>query len=106
MTPGLYKLQGKLAVPVHTVEEWGRAFAKDRQVAVEEIGEYVISTVFLGVDLSFGGDLPILFETMIFDPDLEDQGQWRCGTWEEAIDQHEAAVAHAIGLINHGDKRQ
>lgn len=96
-----YILQGQLAVPVATVEEWGRWFqTHDRHVAVEAIGGYRISTVFLGIDHSFGRGLPILFETMIFNPDGDDRDMWRCGTWEDAIDMHEAAVAQVIAVIS------
>jgi hypothetical protein len=44
----------------------------DRRVFYTEVGEYYVSTMFLGLDHSFGrfiggGDgVPILFETMIF----------------------------------------
>jgi hypothetical protein len=98
MTLGLYKLQGKLAVPVDSIEEWYGSLS-GKHVAVEEIGPFVISTVFLGIDHSFGSGLPILFETMIFTDGHSDDYQERCGTWEEAIDQHEAAVAHVIANL-------
>lgn len=95
---GLYVLRGRLAVPVETIEEWGEMFAsRDRIVAVEQLGRYVISTVFLGVDHNLFGELPILFETMIFGGA---EYQERCGTWEEAIDMHERAVAHVMALID------
>jgi hypothetical protein len=98
---GLYILRNKLAVPVATVEEWGRFFqTENRIVAVEQIGGYTISTVFLGLDHSFGGELPILFETMIFGPDHDTVDMDRCGTWEEAIDMHERMVALVVAKIS------
>lgn len=54
-------------VPEPDLREWARWFEKaDRHVAREEIGEISVSTVFLGLDHSFGGATPILWETMIF----------------------------------------
>jgi len=95
----LYKLDGKLAVPVDTIEEWYKGLNFGKHVALEEIGGYVISTVFLGVDHGFFPDRPLLFETMIFDPGGRNDYQERCGTWEEAIEMHEAAVAEVIGRL-------
>jgi hypothetical protein len=55
----------------------------------------------MGLDHSFGGELPILFETMIFGPPKGDETYCeRCGTWEEAIDMHEQAVAWAMAHID------
>jgi hypothetical protein len=52
--------------------KWGRWFETgERQVAQDEIGEVMVSTVFLGIDHGFGfligkGGPPILWETMVF----------------------------------------
>lgn len=46
-----------------------------------------VSTVFLGLDHSFNGGQPILFETMIFGGD-EDGYQDRYYTWDEAVIGH------------------
>lgn len=62
---GLYVLRGKLAVPVSTMEEWAKKFdGRNRIVAQTRIGGVFISTVFLGIDHSFDGGLPLIFETM------------------------------------------
>lgn len=37
-----------------------------RRVAMTSIGQYKVSTVFLGLDHSFGKGPPILWETMVF----------------------------------------
>lgn len=106
----------KLAVPVEDPMAWARWFERgvdQRRVASEDIGDYFVSTVFLGLDHSFGrGELPILFETMVFTAatvrsvafgrvwDLHRE-VWmdRCSTWEEALDMHERGVAHAAQLM-------
>lgn len=94
--PYYYILQGKLAVPVKTLEEFGARFEhKNRFVAQTKIGGVVVSTVFLGIDHSFSTApeaLPILFETMVFRGGKGDDME-RCGSWEEAEAQHKAMVA-------------
>jgi len=50
-----------------------------------------VSTVFLGLDHSFGEGPPLLFETMIFGGP-EDGYQDRYSTWDEAIEGHKKAV--------------
>ena len=51
----------------------------------------LVSTVFLGIDHSFGEGPPILWETMIFDGP-HDQFQERYTSKEEAIAGHERAM--------------
>ena len=48
-------------------DEWLRWFATaDRRVDFTDYNTVTVSTVFLGVDHSFGDGSPMLFETMIF----------------------------------------
>lgn len=96
---GHYVLLGKLAVPcdMMTWARWLEEKSTERVVAQEYVGEsYWVSTVFIGLDMSFRNDLPILFETMIFDNGGSGDYQERCGTWEEAIEMHETAVSQAM----------
>ena len=87
-----YILVGHTPKPVNDVLEWGRWFEKaDRHVAKTRVGKVKISTVFLGLDHSFGGNTPILFETMIFGGKHNDY-QRRYATWEEAELGHSKAV--------------
>jgi len=60
-----------------------------RRVARSEFGPVSVSTVFLGMDHSFGGG-PLLFETMIFGG-KSDGYMDRYSTWQEAEAGHEAA---------------
>lgn len=85
-----------------TVFEWADMMntSASRQVAIHQwrAGEtgHFVSTVFLGIDHSFGGTTPILWETMRFtqhDLDNHDHADYeemaRCGgTWEDAEDMH------------------
>lgn len=70
--------------------------AGNRIVKREEVGPYLISTVFLGLDHNFSEHgPPLLFETMIFCDGESLDYQRRCSTWAEAEAQHEAAAAFA-----------
>lgn len=83
-----YVLEGKVAVPCEDVMKWAEGFeASERRVAVDTIGEATVSTIFLGIDHSFGGDRPLLFETMVFGGPLDGE-QKRCSTWEQAEAMH------------------
>lgn len=71
---------------------WARWFeGKDRHVANETIGDSQISTVFLGLNHSFGDGPPLLFETLVFGGKL-DQEMDRYSTWDEAEAGHKAMV--------------
>ena len=83
-----FTLDNRKAVPcdLHT---WGRMMADigSRRVAETTIGETRISTVFLGLDHSFGHGRPLLFETMVF-------GGPHDGRQERYATRADAAVGH------------
>jgi hypothetical protein len=83
-------------IPEPDMMKWARWFEKgNRQVARTELpGDITISTVFLGIDHSFGGGEPQLFETMIFGGPL-DQTQDRYATRQAAVNGHEYYVQQA-----------
>jgi hypothetical protein len=74
--------------------QWAASFeqAASRTIARDEIGEVLISTVFLGLDHSFHGGPPVLWETMIFGGAL-DQEQERYTSRAHALTGHAAMVA-------------
>lgn len=76
-----------------TVEEWAKAFENAGNVLLKtDVDEATVSTVWLGVDHSFGSGPPLLFETMIFDGPY-DHDQWRYPTEAEALAHHDQLVA-------------
>jgi len=95
------------AVEVEDLMEWAKAFEiSDRRVKKtrlevsisgllvkdRKLGFVEISTVFLGLDHSFGAKgPPILFETMVFGGE-HDQYCERCSTWEAAEIMHEKVI--------------
>ncbi|MAF42608.1 MAG: hypothetical protein CMI54_00375 [Parcubacteria group bacterium] len=101
-----YKLINKKPVLCEDVLEWGRWFEDaDRDVAKNYIGEsseHTVSTVFLGIDHSFGGGKPLLFETMIFWEDANDYEEYqeRYSTWEEAEAGHKRAIDYVLDNLN------
>ena len=88
-----YILDGKEVKPAGLME-WAKWFEiANRHIAKTKINDDVkVSTVFLGLDHSFGDGHPLLFETMIFGGE-HDQYQERFETWEQAETGHQVAVA-------------
>ncbi len=94
-----YILEGKTPkkVDLMTWARWFEAAIDNRRVG-ETIGNAPagayprtrVSTMFLGLDHSFGDGSPLLFETMIFGGE-HDGYQDRCTTWEEAEAMHKKA---------------
>lgn len=85
------------------IRKWGAWFEDaDRHIGKTEGENYVVSTVFLGLDHSFADGPPLLFETMVFrrggwdgtsDEGMIEQDMARYSTLEEATAGHEAMVA-------------
>jgi hypothetical protein len=89
-----YKLEGHEVIPVDDLLEWAHWFeTAKRHVAYNEIdGNVQVSTVFLGLDHSFGGlGRPVLFETMVFGGPLNGEQERYC-TWDEAEAGHKAIL--------------
>ena len=92
-----YILRDKTPIKYINLMGWAIWFERaDRRVALTEKGDVTVSTVFLGIDYSSDGKKPLLFETMIFGGE-HDQDQWRYSTWEEADEGHAKAVEIAFG---------
>ena len=95
MARRLYILSGKLTQQCENFEEWSRLFGiDDRHVAQTIIGTTLVSTVFIGIDHSFGQGPPLLFETLTFykNGSNGDICQ-RYSTWEEAERGHAQVCA-------------
>ena len=88
-----YILVGHNPVIEPDLLKWSRWFeTANCRIARTTIGEVEISTVFLGIDHSFGfSKKTILFETMVFGRELDGE-QERYATWEEAEQGHKEMV--------------
>lgn len=90
----LFVLKGKAVVPAESLAEWAEQFDGNREafrrVALTKIGKITISTVFMGVDFTYGilKRKPILFETMIFGLPHNAPDTQRYETWEAAEEGH------------------
>ncbi len=98
-----YVLEDGQLRPEPDLMAWAKWYeTADRHVAKTEAEKYVVSTVFLGMDHSFGEGPPVLFETMVFkrgdwdnikENGLADQDCERYCTMDEAKAGHETMVA-------------
>jgi hypothetical protein len=88
-----------IKVDLITWAKWFENFT-NRTVAYTEItSECYVSTVFVGINLSFVVDRPpLVFETMIFGGPLN-QYQWRYASYDDAQTGHAAAVRKAREAI-------
>lgn len=89
-----YDRQGK---QITDLLQWAKLFERGdyKRVAVTTLpdGKW-ISTVWLGLDHSFGSGPPLIFETMVF-PSKDDMGDLDCdrySTEEEALEGHQRMV--------------
>lgn len=116
-TQRLYKLDGKMPVPCHDVLVWSEENRKGMdpahgapwRVGRDWVGEYEISTVFLGINMAngFGARLdntPILFETMMFGPNSDIAGMGRSTTYEIAEARHREVVERVREIIQAGKR--
>jgi len=75
-----------------TFEVWAQAFSLPRHVGHTQVGGVTVSTVWLGIDHAYGGGPPLIFETMVFGGD-HDEDVWRYATEDEARLGHASVVA-------------
>ncbi len=93
---GKYILVDRVPVPCPDLMKWGRFMEEaDRHVAVTMVDGIRVSTVFLGLDHGWCDGPPVLFETMIFGGEHDQDYQERCCTWAEAEAMHKKAVKAA-----------
>lgn len=93
-----YKLdENKNAIPC-SAKEWGwqrqvMTRTNTKHVAEEQIGDFWISTVWLGINHQYGNGKPLIFETMVFKNESGiDAYCDRYSTWKEAEEGHKRAV--------------
>ena len=86
-----------------SVEEWSRSFTRNRCVGLHGIKstrdpkiEISVSTVWLGLDHSFGGGPPLIFETMVFGLDSGNEPMDRYSTFSEAQVAHIKIVTDIV----------
>jgi len=93
---------GKTPIAVENTIEWALSLNPEsnhlRQIASDEIGDAHVSTIFIGIDYSFGRDrTPRCWETMIFGG-INDHYSRRYNNHDEALRGH----AHAVRYTKRG----
>ena len=99
MSTDKYILIHKKVVPEPNMTKWGEwmqhSLNEEKRVGRTTIknqpGEILVSTVFLGLDHSFREGPPLLFETLVFGGELNEEME-RCSTWVEAEAMHKQMV--------------
>ncbi len=90
-----YILEGREIKEVDLMT-WGASLKQDRKIGRTTVNDkYLVSTVFLGIDHSWGNGPPVLFETMVFDREKqtgEDLDCERYCTYDEAEEGHKKMV--------------
>lgn len=100
-----YILKGRkpVAVPFWRQMQWMQRATRTPHrptltIMRSRAGDYIVSTIFLGMDHAFMSPIPVLFETMAFlRPGRPGEGkfrdeQYRYRTWEEAVKGHRQLV--------------
>lgn len=97
---------GKTPIAEHDLFKWADWFEgshEQRKIKRTEVGDSVISTIFLGLDHNYGDGAPLLFETMIFGGPHDGEMD-RYSTYEEAIIGHNNMVSIASTQLPHTDE--
>jgi len=93
MNDGYFDKDGKAI----TAAEWGRLFRdfEYKRIAYDEQGEAGVSTIWLGLNHNWGEGAPLIFETMVFGGE-HNEDQWRYETLDQAIAGHKKACKIAF----------
>jgi hypothetical protein len=87
-------------------ERWMELFTQPRRVAYTDLGQQgTVSTVWLGLDHSFGFDgPPLIYETLVFGGPLADEME-RYTTLEQARTGHQFMLMRLTTLAEHPKAR-
>jgi hypothetical protein len=99
MNNGRYVLDDRgEPLPCEDLLTWAAQFERqNRSVARDVIGETTVSTIFLGLDHSFDGGAPVLWETCVFKGPLNGEMD-RYTSRAAALAGHAAMVAKVRAL--------
>jgi hypothetical protein len=103
-------IRDKNGTPISVRERWRlvESWEENVRVGLDVVGNYRISTVWLGYDHGFGGR-PLIFETMVFDFSQPGMEKWkdldcrRYETEEEAIEGHQEVVEEVKLIVEATD---
>lgn len=97
-----YLLEGKEIKETLDIHIWAKNWEKNRILFRTEIYGVTISTIFLGMDHGWKSELPILFETMVFEGRYDGQ-QLRYPTYKDAEEGHKNYIKWIknVGILNY-----
>lgn len=102
----LYKLdENRKPVLTDSYDDFMKAFStQDRQIALDTVGKFSISTVFMGWDHQCIEDgPPIIYETMMFD-NRKSIACKRASTEKEALEYHNQQYDYALELTEQANQ--
>ena len=89
-----------------TFGRWGELQEEKRhdpngpwRVGADQVGAFWVSTVWVGLDMAIGPGAPVIYETMIFDNDLDDDSNWREVYTDRYPDRASAVTGHAAAVL-------
>jgi len=97
--PVFYRLDDdNRVVALPALDSYDAVGRRLRKIAVEVIGDIVVSTIFTGIDHAgpLHGTGPLVFETMVFDANDRCIEQRRYSLYDEAMAGHAALVEKYI----------
>ena len=85
---------GKEAIPEPDLLKWAKWFESGSRIVrhTQVTKDIRVSTVFLGIDHSFGGGPPLLWETLVFGGPLDGHMN-RYSNYADAVNGHEEMLA-------------
>lgn len=109
-TEGFLLYYDRDGIPLPSVQAWAelnqdwsyKRVARTTVVSAADLAvAYDVSTVWLGIDHSFGGDgPPLIFETIVFGDGAEDLSGNRYATWNEAVAGHHELVVTVAATLD------
>ena len=84
-----------VSAPIMEAAQWMDENPNRKIVKQEYVDDIHVSTVFLGLDHSWTGKIPVLWETMIFGGE-HDNYQERYTSYQDALEGHQKA----LNLVN------
>ncbi len=100
MTDQMYILVNDEIRPA-SLMEWARFVETGgRRIARDNVGDLLLSTVFLGIDQGCDDGEPLLFETMVLAPNYQDEFCEHASTLEDAKAAHQRGLDFARNKLS------
>jgi hypothetical protein len=100
-------LIGDVLIGVDDAMEWAEEMQGiNRQVGLDQVGPFTVSTLFLGQDFALRGQPPRLFETVVFGADGRAVSAIHASDYGGAMGQHRMVLqAMGVALAVRGESK-